>query len=80
MGLFMFLCLLFVVASGASRNLPIISFDEGYTPLFGDSNLVIHRDGKKVHLSLDERTGPSFSFLFFPLSDYSRLNILYGVV
>ncbi|KAB5544895.1 hypothetical protein DKX38_013007 [Salix brachista] len=40
--------------------LPIISFDEGYTQLFGDDNLVIHRDGKTVHLSLDERTGSGF--------------------
>jgi xyloglucan:xyloglucosyl transferase len=37
--------------------LPIISFDEGYTQLFGDDNLVMYRDGKRVHLSLDERTG-----------------------
>ena len=37
--------------------LPVISFDEGYTQLFGDDNLAIHRDGKTVHLSLDERTG-----------------------
>ncbi|KAH8500532.1 hypothetical protein Peur_042389 [Populus x canadensis] len=40
--------------------LPVISFDEGYTQLFGDDNLAIHRDGKTVHLSLDERTGSGF--------------------
>jgi len=42
--------------------LPVISFDEGYTQLFGDANLAIHRDGKTVHLSLDERTG-SYPFM-----------------
>ncbi|XP_057750626.1 probable xyloglucan endotransglucosylase/hydrolase protein 28 [Arachis stenosperma] len=57
-----FLCLLFFAAPSASSTnlLPIIPFDEGYAPLFGDNNLVIHRDGKTVHLSLDERTGSGF--------------------
>ena len=52
--------LLALLVSGSQIQrtlLPIISFDEGYTHLFGDDNLVIHRDGKTVHLSLDERTG-----------------------
>lgn len=48
--------LLFVVV-GASDDFPIVPFEEGYTQLFGDDNLVIHRDGKSVHLTLDERTG-----------------------
>ncbi|KAI4313656.1 hypothetical protein L6164_026615 [Bauhinia variegata] len=60
LGLLLFGPLLFVLASGSSRNLPIITFDEGYTPLFGDNNLAIHRDGKSVHLTLDERTGSGF--------------------
>jgi hypothetical protein len=34
-----------------------MAFDEGYTQLFGDDHLVVHKDGKTVHLSLDERTG-----------------------
>ncbi|KAK7273984.1 hypothetical protein RIF29_15053 [Crotalaria pallida] len=58
MGLFLFCSLLFIHASGL--NMPILAFEEGYTPLFGDNNLVIHRDGKSVHLSLDERTGSGF--------------------
>jgi len=73
MGLLLFCSMLFALVS-ASRNLPIIPFDEGYAPLFGDSNLVIHRDGKSVHISLDERTG--FFFLLFrmpPLSIYVGL-------
>ncbi|KAJ6429954.1 hypothetical protein OIU84_021376 [Salix udensis] len=55
--------LLALLVSGSQIQrtlLPIISFDEGYTQLFGDDNLVIHRDGKTVHLSLDERTGSGF--------------------
>ncbi|KAL5217202.1 hypothetical protein ABZP36_017886 [Zizania latifolia] len=38
-----------------------LSFEEGYTQLFGDSNLVLHGDGKRVHISLDERTGAGFA-------------------
>ncbi|KAK1695744.1 hypothetical protein QYE76_012441 [Lolium multiflorum] len=34
---------------------------EGYTQLFGDSNLRLHGDGKRVHISLDERTGSGFA-------------------
>ncbi|KAJ7942826.1 Xyloglucan endotransglucosylase/hydrolase [Quillaja saponaria] len=60
LGLLLFCSLLLVFASGSVRNLPIIPFDEGYTPLFGDDNLVIHRDGKSVHLTLDDRTGSGF--------------------
>ncbi|KAL9259222.1 putative xyloglucan endotransglucosylase/hydrolase protein 29 [Drosera capensis] len=42
------------------RNLPIISFEEGYSHLFGGDNLMVLRDGKAVHLSLDERSGSGF--------------------
>ncbi|KAL0372786.1 UNVERIFIED_CONTAM: putative xyloglucan endotransglucosylase/hydrolase protein 28 [Sesamum calycinum] len=48
------------MVSGFSRNLPILSFDEGYSYLFGDDNLMVLRDGKSVHISLDERTGSGF--------------------
>ncbi|KAL8105787.1 putative xyloglucan endotransglucosylase/hydrolase protein 28 [Apium graveolens] len=55
------ICSLVVLASGlSSRNLPIISFDEGYSQLFGDDNLMLLQDGKSVHISLDERTGSGF--------------------
>ncbi|XP_057740421.1 probable xyloglucan endotransglucosylase/hydrolase protein 28 [Arachis stenosperma] len=62
---FLFLCLssAMVVVSGSSsmnNNLPIITFEDGYTPLFGDNNLIIHNDGKLVHLTLDQRTGSGF--------------------
>jgi len=49
--------------SVSPRNFPIIPFDEGYTPLFGDHNLIIHSDSKAVHLLLDESSGSSSSTL-----------------
>ncbi|KAJ8479268.1 hypothetical protein OPV22_022995 [Ensete ventricosum] len=42
-------------------NLTTLAFEEGYTQLFGDSNLMLHRDGRSVHLSLDQRTGAGFA-------------------
>ncbi|KAG6468345.1 hypothetical protein ZIOFF_073021 [Zingiber officinale] len=42
-------------------NLATISFEEGYTQLFGDSNLILHGDGRTVHLSLDQRIGAAFA-------------------
>uniref|UniRef100_J3LLT6 GH16 domain-containing protein n=2 Tax=Oryza brachyantha TaxID=4533 RepID=J3LLT6_ORYBR len=38
-----------------------LSFEEGYTQLFGDSNLMLHGGGKRVHIALDERTGAGFA-------------------
>ncbi|KAL4586462.1 hypothetical protein LXL04_011098 [Taraxacum kok-saghyz] len=58
--MFLLLCSVFAFARGFSRNLPILSFDEGYSHLFGDNNLIVLKDGKSVHLSLDERTGSGF--------------------
>ncbi|CAK9145980.1 unnamed protein product [Ilex paraguariensis] len=54
------LCSVLVFAFGSSTNLPILSFDEGYSQLFGDDNLMVLKDGKRVHISLDERTGSGF--------------------
>ncbi|XP_042007687.1 probable xyloglucan endotransglucosylase/hydrolase protein 28 [Salvia splendens] len=51
---------LVLLVSGFSRNLPIVPFDEGYSHLFGDTNLMVLRDGKSVHISLDQRTGAGF--------------------
>ncbi|KAK8605297.1 hypothetical protein V6N13_102081 [Hibiscus sabdariffa] len=58
--LFLVLLLFSAFVSGFGKKLPILSFDEGYSQLFGDDNLVLHRDGKAVHLSLNERTGSGF--------------------
>lgn len=46
-----------LVSGFALQKLPLLQFDEGYTQLFGDQNLIVHRDGKSVRLTLDERTG-----------------------
>ena len=83
MGLLLFFCssMLFAAfAAASSRNLPIIPVDEGYAPWCGDSNLVIHRDGKSVHLSLDERTGFFFFVFCFFASFCFWLDNLCGVV
>ncbi|KAK9027918.1 hypothetical protein V6N11_067739 [Hibiscus sabdariffa] len=58
--LLLVLALVSVFVSGFGKRIPILSFDEGYNQLFGDDNLVLHRDGKAVHLSLNERTGSGF--------------------
>lgn len=59
LGLFV-LSSVIVFVSGFSRNLPILSFDEGYTQLFGDDNLMVLKEGKSVHISLNKRTGSGF--------------------
>ncbi|EAZ15125.1 hypothetical protein OsJ_30538 [Oryza sativa Japonica Group] len=51
-----------VLAMAARLRRPAAaSFREGYTQLFGDSNLALHGDGKRVRISLDERTGAGFA-------------------
>ncbi|KAG7030567.1 putative xyloglucan endotransglucosylase/hydrolase protein 28 [Cucurbita argyrosperma subsp. argyrosperma] len=52
--------LLLLPSSSSPPNLPILFFDEAYTHLFGDDNLLVLKDGKSVHLHLDERTGAGF--------------------
>ncbi|XP_010553506.1 PREDICTED: probable xyloglucan endotransglucosylase/hydrolase protein 28 [Tarenaya hassleriana] len=49
-----------LVSGFALETLPVISFEEGYSHLFGDQNLAVRKDGKSVRLSLDERTGSGF--------------------
>lgn len=53
MGLLLFCPMLFVLASSSSRNLLIIAFDQGYTPLYGNNNVDVRKDGKLVQLSPD---------------------------
>lgn len=45
----------------AGTEATLSTFGEGYTQLFGDSNLALHGDGKRVRISLDERTGAGFA-------------------
>ena len=47
----------FSFTAKAAFNLSTISFDEGYSPLFGDGNLVRSPDGRSARLLLDRFTG-----------------------
>uniref|UniRef100_A0A0E0NJL6 GH16 domain-containing protein n=1 Tax=Oryza rufipogon TaxID=4529 RepID=A0A0E0NJL6_ORYRU len=51
------LCLSAVASAFA---VPSVAFDEGYSPLFGDDNLVRSSDDKSVRLLLDRRSGSGF--------------------
>ncbi|KAG9451680.1 hypothetical protein H6P81_004584 [Aristolochia fimbriata] len=56
-----FFCLISIFAASAlAFNVSTITFDEGYSPLFGDGNLVPSSDGKSVRLLLDRFTGSGF--------------------
>ncbi|KAJ7011096.1 probable xyloglucan endotransglucosylase/hydrolase protein 30 [Populus alba] len=46
--------------ASAAFNLSTISFDEGYSPLFGDGNLVRSPNGRTARLLLDRFTGAGF--------------------
>lgn len=45
---------------GSSWNLPGISFDQGYTHLFGEGNLIRSSNDRSVYLLLDRYTGFGF--------------------
>ncbi|XP_031491526.1 probable xyloglucan endotransglucosylase/hydrolase protein 28 [Nymphaea colorata] len=47
-------------ASSVLQKLASVSFDEGYTHLFGEDNLIVQRDGRTVHISLDKYSGSGF--------------------
>ncbi|GJM86516.1 hypothetical protein PR202_ga02382 [Eleusine coracana subsp. coracana] len=51
-------CLSAVAAS--AFDVPSVAFDEGFSPLFGDDNLVRSRDDRSVRLLLDRRSGSGF--------------------
>lgn len=51
---------LFFCFGSAAFNPTTLSFDEGYSPLFGDGNLVRSPDGHSVRLLLDVYTGSGF--------------------
>ncbi|GLT58525.1 hypothetical protein SLA2020_314110 [Shorea laevis] len=50
----------FLFRFSAAFNLSTISFDEGYSPLFGDGNLVQSPDARNVRLLLNVYTGSGF--------------------
>ncbi|KAJ7943881.1 Xyloglucan endotransglucosylase/hydrolase [Quillaja saponaria] len=58
--LFLFLFLLSFTFTNADFNVTTIPFNNGYSHLFGDGNLVRSPDGKGVRLLLDRYTGSGF--------------------
>ncbi|XP_057977731.1 probable xyloglucan endotransglucosylase/hydrolase protein 30 [Malania oleifera] len=50
----------FFASSASAFDLNTLSFDEAYTPLFGDGNVVKSPDGEGVSLLLDRFTGSGF--------------------
>lgn len=82
MGYFIKLCLLLCslvahcsCSDALFENYDSLSFDEGYTQLFGDTNLMRLRDGKTVHISLDERSGAGFASQDLYLHGYFSASI-----
>ncbi|KAF6140517.1 hypothetical protein GIB67_035544 [Kingdonia uniflora] len=49
-----------IITTNPNLSLPKLSFDDGYSQIFGDDNLMILKDGKTVHLSLDQKSGAGF--------------------
>lgn len=54
---FIFFLILIISAASADFNVTAISFNEGYSPLFGDDNVVPYPDGTGVRLVLNPYTG-----------------------
>ncbi|KAJ6816587.1 putative xyloglucan endotransglucosylase/hydrolase protein 28 [Iris pallida] len=59
--LLVFFCTIATSYGHVFENYTSLAFEEGYTQIFGDSNLMLVRDGRAVHLSLDERSGAGFA-------------------
>ncbi|XP_072956496.1 probable xyloglucan endotransglucosylase/hydrolase protein 30 [Typha angustifolia] len=47
-------------SSAVAFDVPTLTFDEGYSPLFGDGNLVRSPDGRTVRLVLNRYSGSGF--------------------
>lgn len=47
-------------AAASAFDVPSVAFEEGFSPLFGDGNLVRARDGRTARLLLDRRSGSGF--------------------
>ncbi|CAN6253671.1 unnamed protein product [Urochloa humidicola] len=52
--------LLSAAAASAFADVPTVAFDERFSPLFGDGNLVRSEDDRSVRLLLDRRSGSGF--------------------
>ncbi|KAJ4805795.1 Xyloglucan endotransglucosylase/hydrolase [Rhynchospora pubera] len=55
-----FIATTFFFASIFAFDVPTIAFEDGFSKLFGDDNLVISPDGKSVSLTLNRYTGSGF--------------------
>ncbi|VAI48259.1 unnamed protein product [Triticum turgidum subsp. durum] len=49
-----------LAAAAAAFDVPTVAFEEGFSPLFGDGNLVRARDDRAARLLLDRRSGSGF--------------------
>ncbi|KAJ8435064.1 hypothetical protein Cgig2_015569 [Carnegiea gigantea] len=50
----------FSLVANAAFNLPTISFDQGYTPLFADFNIKLSDDSRSANLLLNRHAGSGF--------------------
>ena len=48
------------LSAASAFDVPAVSFDEGFSPLFGDGNLVRSSDDRTARLLLDRRSGNPF--------------------
>uniref|UniRef100_A0A453PBI1 GH16 domain-containing protein n=1 Tax=Aegilops tauschii subsp. strangulata TaxID=200361 RepID=A0A453PBI1_AEGTS len=49
-----------LAAAASAFDVPTVAFEEGFSPLFGDGNLVRARDDRAARLLLDRRSGSGF--------------------
>ncbi|KAF7085382.1 hypothetical protein CFC21_088819 [Triticum aestivum] len=53
-------CVCLAAAAASAFDVPTMAFEEGFSPLFGDGNLVRARDDRAARLLLDRRSGSGF--------------------
>lgn len=54
-----------LAAAASAFDVPTVAFEEGFSPLFGDGNLVRARDDRAARLLLDRRSGnPPIPYLY----------------
>ncbi|KAM0935678.1 putative xyloglucan:xyloglucosyl transferase [Dioscorea sansibarensis] len=58
--LYFFIGIFIISAAAAPFGVSTLSFEEGYSPLFGDGNLVRSPDDRSVRLLLDQYSGSGF--------------------
>jgi len=71
------LSLLLFTFAHAAFDLATIPFNDGYSPLFGDSNVVRSADGNGVQLLLDRFTGKSFTYTSSCATTTSTFHVLF---